>query len=1288
MVKPFPIFGLARHALFLAVTLFLTTAARATTFITDVKLIGGTKAECNSLKTSLTDEGWTVIDYDLNKGASGDYIFLLYKADNNTDGINRGYITDFYISSEGDVADDSHTVDGRTYNLASFAGGDHFKEKKGDLNSGTGHGSANIHLYYTKDLFPDYRAVTGITFNDTSTGAVVWNGSGNPADLNAGCGSETPYIYMNISTATAMTGHKPQSSLEAYSAGKYQIAVRGWAYDPDIIAQSITVQVKIYQNDGTTLYKTQNLTANQANANAGVSGNHGFAGTLTNIAAGTYKVKLFALDYNGDGDAQIGTTRTVTVTGSQPSGRIDACTGGVGQITLSGWAYDPDAASQSIGVQVKIYMQDGTTLYKTVDLTADRQRNDINNTYNITGQHGYSAAIDIADAGTYKVMVYAIDTNGDGNPQIGSTQTVNVTRGVTLTSETGEVILQDGYVLTGTGGANTHVTIAAGATVTFSGVNITSIAYDGNHQWAGITCLGYAAIILADGTTNIVNSGYSYYPGIQAGPSGTTLTIRGSGTLTATGLLSAAGIGGGFQINCGDIVIDGGNVTAIGDHNATGIGSGFSASCGNITITANVTSVTASHEGYYPPRYSIGAGDNGSCGTVTIGGVVTGSIETSPFTFTPADIVSVSFNANGGTGTMSSQTFINGVPISLNASTFSPSLKDYFCYGWNTKADGSGTSYSNRQSITINGNTTLYAQWKECRVIDLSLVHGNDGFFSSPAVVFEAIDGDIITGWSDGYVMVQIASGATITLRNAHINNIKKPVIHTFGDASIILEGYNYVKGDGIASGILNNNTLTISGNGALEVLGKPRETPPEDPWGNSETPSGGDNGYKDFSGAITGRVFFDGDFIDNSYDYDRRYTILSRNPHLPDDADYGAMIDIYNGQSGINVTLSGRTLYKDGTWNTLCLPFSMSAQQVASQLAPTKLMTLSSSTFSGGILTLNFEDATSIEAGKPYIIKWTSGQNITDPTFTGVTINNTTAPIETQLVKMIGTYKPFDSTTGLLLGSHNPDNGAFRAALSLGTPERGGLNFSGWYTDAKYNNPVTTIPFAQNGTVTLYAKFTDGTANVTLAKEGYSTYYNSLADAVLPAGMKARIITAKAGGQTLTYQTVADGDLSAAATNKVPAGTAVMLQVAPAAATQNINMTLTAPAVSGIGLDNLLHGSDIETTTTGGSQYYKLSYNRDGDNKTIGWYWGAQDAGAFTSGAHKAWLALPSNGQHAPVMGIGLPDFYEGTTDVTIIPYPTKQDDVWYDIYGRKLNGEPTAKGVYIHDGQTIMIK
>ena len=62
---------------------------------------------------------------------------------------------------------------------------------------------------------------------------------------------------------------------------------------------------------------------------------------------------------------------------------------------------------------------------------------------------------------------------------------------------------------------------------------------------------------------------------------------------------------------------------------------------------------------------------------------------------------------------------------------------------------------------------------------------------------------------------------------------------------------------------------------------------------------------------------------------------------------------------------------------------------------------------------------------------------------------------------------------------------------------------------------------------------------------------------------------------------------------------------------------------------DNLLHGSDIRTLTTGGEIFYKLSYgpldNIEMKDK-LGWYYGASEGEAFEIEDHKAWLALNKN--------------------------------------------------------------
>ena len=187
---------------------------------------------------------------------------------------------------------------------------------------------------------------------------------------------------------------------------------------------------------------------------------------------------------------------------------------------------------------------------------------------------------------------------------------------VTLTSKSGNVLLQDGDILTGEGGSNTRITIADGATVTLRGVNITAIPGDKYHQWAGISCLGDAVIILNKGTTNEVKGG-QFNPGIYV-PKDKTLTIQSSGKLNATGGSGGAGIGSGYKTSCGNIIISGGTVTAKGGDLSSGIGSGYdNSSCGNITITNGVTTVTA--KSGYGCDNAIGAGKYSTCGTITIG---------------------------------------------------------------------------------------------------------------------------------------------------------------------------------------------------------------------------------------------------------------------------------------------------------------------------------------------------------------------------------------------------------------------------------------------------------------------------------------------------------------------------------------------------------------------------------------------------------------------------------------------------------------------------------------------
>ena len=208
---------------------------------------------------------------------------------------------------------------------------------------------------------------------------------------------------------------------------------------------------------------------------------------------------------------------------------------------------------------------------------------------------------------------------------------------------------------------------------------------------------------------------------------------------------------------------------------------------------------------------------------------------------------------------------------------------------------------------------------------------------------------------------------------------------------------------------------------------------------------------------------------------------------------DNATWLSCYNGAEGVDVTLSGRTLYRDGGWNTICLPFNVSAEQMAATTHPLygatikKLDTTSSVQYGeneyhttgieGDCLYLNFAEATSIVAGVPYIIKWGiasdhPGTNITNPVFTNVTIN-ANASTEVSFTgggKFVGTYNAKRFTTAdlgqyLIMGGDNTlyytkagaGIGACRAYFQV--PEGSAsikmfnLNFSDYSTTTKITN-------------------------------------------------------------------------------------------------------------------------------------------------------------------------------------------------------------------------------------------
>ena len=187
----------------------------------------------------------------------------------------------------------------------------------------------------------------------------------------------------------------------------------------------------------------------------------------------------------------------------------------------------------------------------------------------------------------------------------------------------------------------------------------------------------------------------------------------------------------------------------------------------------------------------------------------------------------------------------------------------------------------------------------------------------------------------------------------------------------------------------------------------------------------------------------------------------------LKDNDDNRSLIAAASGNS-LKVKLEGRTLYKDGDWNTLCLPFNVTVGSGVMAGATAMTLNGSESGFdaSTGVLTLNFVGVTSgntIAAGTPFIVKWQKPDgyvaynpatpeaecsDIVSPVFEGVTVSNAATTQTFGNGSFKGTYQSITFTDEdqsiLFLGAGNtlyyPESGAKigaqRAYFDLGTAQ------------------------------------------------------------------------------------------------------------------------------------------------------------------------------------------------------------------------------------------------------------
>lgn len=231
-----------------------------------------------------------------------------------------------------------------------------------------------------------------------------------------------------------------------------------------------------------------------------------------------------------------------------------------------------------------------------------------------------------------------------------------------------------------------------------------------------------------------------------------------------------------------------------------------------------------------------------------------------------------------------------------------------------------------------------------------------------------------------------------------------------------------------------------------------------------------------------------------------------------------------------------------------------------------------------------------------------------------------------------------------------------------------------GKYTE-EYNG---TFGMKKEPTYLYIADPTQALASINVkTTEGYATYYNDKLGVTIPEGIDAKcgvITDVNNGALTIDYRYAAGAE--------IPAGNAVLVKAGKAMQIPLIVSKHTSNVIA----ENMLKGQ----ATTGDFiadpdyKYYKLAYNNYNTKEGLGFYFGAENGGAFTVPAGMAYLAVPRSmavkcflldGSATGIEGIEAGQTAEAVKTV-------------YTLDGRKVEAQKLPKGIYIVNGKKVIVK
>lgn len=197
---------------------------------------------------------------------------------------------------------------------------------------------------------------------------------------------------------------------------------------------------------------------------------------------------------------------------------------------------------------------------------------------------------------------------------------------------------------------------------------------------------------------------------------------------------------------------------------------------------------------------------------------------------------------------------------------------------------------------------------------------------------------------------------------------------------------------------------------------------------------------------------------------------------------------------------------------------------------------------------------------------------------------------------------------------------------------------------------------------------------NLSVSAAGYATYFNSTKAYKLPASCVGYVWE---DGKIVGVYKEKD--------NVVPANEPLVIQAAAGSYPLMFTTTsIPSDTYKSYGM-NALEGTDEATAITPDPDYYfyGLSLNSSNDINSVGFYWMEADGAAFTNGAHKAYLKIPTRKFEGaqPVRGFA---FKGTTTGVESVESSNNAPQAIYDLTGRRVS--KAEKGIYIINGKKVI--